>query len=379
MKLFHEGPRTDRAPSPFGGGSFEFYDSSAIPSACRVRDLLERWFAEYPAEHQAELRARFMKGTGFDGAFFELVVHALLRALGCEVAVHSAVASGRRPDFLASPGDETDPFFVEAISVSDISDAERRVEVWRDTLTDTFNALSIDFPWLWIAVGEIRGRPTGTISARQARRCLADLLARAGQGKIAAARAESQSRELAQGTCKGAGVSINLMLFTRPESLRVGPVGRLVVSRFGGFRWVRQASALYSAVDGKAGRYGRLDHPLVIAINGVSRWGIEWDDVMVALAGEPPHPDGVFSHDGRPKNTRLSAVLVTRSLYPTNIPMAPVRVYHHPHAAPPLGGPLLALPQAVQSDAGFLLTEGRSFADLFQLPPGWVGHFHEEG
>ena len=94
---------------------FEYVNRSAEPEIERIRNLLEQWFRDYPATAQKDVRKRFRSRNQdtHQSAFFELLVHALLRRLGCEVKAHPNIpGSAKQPDFHVCTGDRS--FYLEA-------------------------------------------------------------------------------------------------------------------------------------------------------------------------------------------------------------------------------------------------------------------------
>src|SRR2546426_234126 len=83
-RLFDVGTRTRAGPARFGEPSFTYLNESKRRPFDRVRSLIEEWFAEYPTEHHADLRARFrsVNRRQHAGASFELYLHALFNRIG---------------------------------------------------------------------------------------------------------------------------------------------------------------------------------------------------------------------------------------------------------------------------------------------------------
>jgi hypothetical protein len=83
----------------------------------RIRDKLNDWYAALPDDDES-VRRRFRKADPRQhyAAWWELYMHALLRALGFDVTVHPDVpGTDGHPDFLAERGKES--FYVEAVTV----------------------------------------------------------------------------------------------------------------------------------------------------------------------------------------------------------------------------------------------------------------------
>ena len=109
---------------------------------------------------------------------------------------------------------------------------------------------------------------------------------------------------------------------------------------------IDSSTPVQHAIQKKAGKYGHLDAPLVVAVN-VRDSIFDEDDEMQALFGKeqvtftrdrPDLPvrltrkaDGVWIKGGyRPRYTRLAAVLIFRNIAPWNLCDAPNCLYVNP-------------------------------------------------
>ena len=101
--LFDRINRTDAVPSNNQESMFDGLNRLAWKNAEKIRNLLDRWFDDYPVNHQKELRGRFRSPRNADhqGAFFELFMHRLLMDLGFKIEVNPLTHLSNTPDFLA--------------------------------------------------------------------------------------------------------------------------------------------------------------------------------------------------------------------------------------------------------------------------------------
>lgn len=85
----------------------------------RVRQVFNQWFSRFAVEQGNEaamdLKARFRSRRDFQfyGAFWELYLHETFARLGFRLDAHPETATGKRPDFEATRGD--DHFYLEAV------------------------------------------------------------------------------------------------------------------------------------------------------------------------------------------------------------------------------------------------------------------------
>src|SRR6202012_3159178 len=102
LKLFSETERTDPSPGRHGEDSFSFLDRVDQKFWARVRQELERWFAEYPAHDAKDLRGRFRDKdpARHYAAWWELYLFRVFRQLQFRVDVHPSLpGTPARPDF----------------------------------------------------------------------------------------------------------------------------------------------------------------------------------------------------------------------------------------------------------------------------------------
>src|SRR5437660_5270911 len=142
MSLFDDVAREYKGYKLPQESNFAFLNRSALLKFERTRTLLESWFHDYPAAHQASLRASFRsdRDTQHWGAFFELYCYALLRRQGFTVSVEQVVDTvvNRPIDFFVQK-DATPLFYLEATVATDANVVlANQKTVWE--LIDALNA-----------------------------------------------------------------------------------------------------------------------------------------------------------------------------------------------------------------------------------------------
>ena len=144
MLLFDDGERHYTEYKAPQESNFAFLNRSALPKFERTRTLMESWFHDYPAVHQASLRANFRsdRDTQHWGAFLELYCYSLLRNQGFTLSVEQIVdAAVNRPiDFLVQK-DEAALFYLEATVATDANQVlSNQRKIWE--LIDALNDLN---------------------------------------------------------------------------------------------------------------------------------------------------------------------------------------------------------------------------------------------
>jgi hypothetical protein len=118
------------------------------------------------------------------------------------------------------------------------------------------------------------------------------------------------------------------------------------------------------SIQNRAGLYGKIDLPYVIAVNVIDELGVDDIDIGNALLGEEQLkvvfrekkmirrspgrvPNGLWHGPRGPRNRRVSAALIAINLSPWNFAEALPMLWHNPWAAYPLARDIWPLPQLV--------------------------------
>lgn len=131
--------RTHLEPAKHNDNTYEYYNISARTDISKVRDILEKWFYNYPEEEKKELKSRFKKD--FDSSFFELFLYELFCKLGYNIIIHPDLPSSpKKPDFLISKNDLE--IYIEAKIVKSKTMEQEAFERKRNELYDNLNKLN---------------------------------------------------------------------------------------------------------------------------------------------------------------------------------------------------------------------------------------------
>lgn len=389
MPLFDEKERTYTGPALHGEPTFRWLNRSADEKAIRLRETLEGWFADYPGEHAADLRARFRSSDDAQhrGAAFELLLHAVLLALGHEVTVHpkTKAEASRQPDFLAEPPDG-EPFYLEATLVTGKSDQDRKAEQRKADVYDLLDDLESDN--FFLGVSE-RGTPAASPRTTKMRTFLEDKMRELDPDELAKVFEEEGGDALPRWPFDLNGWELEFYPVPKSPAAR-GPGARtLGIWGPGEARMVAPGDPVRQKLHEKAKAYGDLELPFVIAFDDLQPFA-DWESIEEALFGDlvtvvpmlasgRPGParlkregNGVWYRGDEPRSTVVNAALACLRLYPWNVTQAPVRVYHNPWSERPLHDQLEALPSARVSDDGRLqVSEGAIFGEILGLPENW--------
>src|SRR5205085_9975534 len=93
MQLFNDGVRTYEGFREPQESIYQFLNRSARPEYEETRNLLEKWFQDYPEPYKLNLSKEFSSKPDQQllGAFFELYCYTLLRIQGSDVKPQQVV------------------------------------------------------------------------------------------------------------------------------------------------------------------------------------------------------------------------------------------------------------------------------------------------
>jgi hypothetical protein len=383
LYLFDDHERTYIGPANHNESEFSFLNRSARSTISRVRDVLQNWFDQYPESDKRELRSKIR--DDFYSSFFELFLHELLRRTVTRVEVHPQTLSQRstRPDFLAEDS-SGNRFFAEAVVASDESTEEQARQRVQAVIYDEMNKAQVSDYFL--AIKRIINPHNLQPSGKRLRKWLHTQLSMVDYENVFRASSEGRLDDLPNWLYQDGQFTIEIELLPvsreRRGHLDHRPIGAYPLET----RWGGSERSLRNSLRQKAGKYGTLGVPFVIAVNTRSKWGTSRYEVMEALFGDiefvarqdeatlrpSQKPNGLWLSRRGPTYTRVSCVLVT-SVGPFNLPTAEICLYHNPWAQFPYGGELTKLPQAMMVKGKMQWLNGLSLGSALELVNGWPG------
>jgi hypothetical protein len=368
---------------------FTYLNFSARPGVQRIREMVDDWFSRYPEAHRAEFRARFREADDYHhrSAFFELFLNELLLRLKYQIEIHPEIRGiPRRPDFrITSP--EGTSSYLEAVLATDETREETAARARMNQVYDTLNRL--ESPDYYLGM-DLRGEPATPPSGRNMRNFL--------EQRIAGLRYEDTSELFRLEGIPGMphwryehdGWTIDFFPIPKSDQARGRAGARPVGLQAEGARLLETRASIRDAVLEKAGRYGELDEPYIVAVNVLSDH-MDRTDVMEGLfgyeqftfrveAGLPQDPQFSRARNGAwvgPKgiqNTRVSGALIFNNLTPSNLLWAEPCLYRNPWAARSFKGALDNLPRVQAKNAQEVeFLDGESLQSIFNIPEDWPG------
>lgn len=376
--IFDESVRTYRRPATQVETEYSFLNRSADPVAAKVRDLIENWAVRYPAPEGASLRRRLE--ADFHPTFFEMFMHNLLVASGCEVELHPEVHAERatRPDFRATfPSGER--VVIECVYPMGRSTAERSNDARLNVLYDGIN--EIRSAAFFLHLHEVTGLDQRQPSMKRLRQYIRERINSQDPDEAEAEVARSGYNALPTSIYRDGAFALEFSLWPKSAETRHEDADLIGVypaeTRWGGYGEVLRATLAQ-----KVGKYGLFEDPFIIAVN-TGRLMSSSPDELRSLYGNEGDPyvreyqiprkgNGIWLGGSGPLNTRLSGVMFGK-VFPWNLPVAPLRLYHNPWAQRPALGIPWRLSESFEQDGKLHWREGTTVGDLLGFPSEWPG------
>ena len=348
MLIFNQEERVRLEPARYSEGSYHYLNTSARPEFASARLTLEAWFRRYPGRHQRELLCR-LKSSDDDAhrsAVFELFLHELLLRIGAQVEVHPELPDGQstRPDFLAQLPNGT-RFYLEAALCYDASKEKRTAEARLARALDAIDQLPS--PNFFLEVKAVNWLPRTQVPVRRLRHELDAWLQVLDPDEVA--REYDRASVLPGFTFVHDGFPVRFEAIPKKPSARGKKGSRVIGMGPCRGRIVTVSQAIKRKVAQKAGYYGDLGHPYVVAIQVVP-FGVDSDDCSEALYGRSvgvcrsldhwPQTlitDGAWAYGGQPQNTRVSSALIVSSLCLWDMTHTQGMLFANPWAKLPIG------------------------------------------
>lgn len=384
--LFNEPRVEDSKSKSYSEPIRDFLDRSTTLAAVSCRALINSWFDALPDATASAPRARSDLAVRlsdeddlvFLAAFWELYLHASLKAQGFMLELDPPVRGtvshpDRRPDFLVtSPDGES--FYLEATRVKAIypgrlpqPDRVARLRDYLDQRPDPNFLVHLNF----------KSTHNTDIPMKQLAheiRLWLQTLDPDAQGSPAFVWEKN-------------GWKIKVLATPKPVDVRGVKDDILVGSHMGG-GGVDFAGPIEDALKEKAGRYGNLGRPYVIAVAIDSMPPIEGyvEEVLFGgtLSDETATPTRITQYvngffvpkEGRAFNTRVSAVLIGHRINPMTVATARPTLWRNPRGTQTHQLPALLWAERqmnLETRLSEQVQDGCDPRDLFQLGTDWPG------
>jgi hypothetical protein len=271
--------------------------------------------------------------------------------------------------------------YVEARVVTDPLDDEPGIQKRRDRVFGIIDAIAS--PDFWLSVDE--ETPPASDPPKHLIETLITVWLKTLSWEIERNRMEAGCTDYPERWFDFAGYRVRIEAVARPEHQRNGPGLRTVgATAPGKGAFIQPGKALRKAIKEKASKYGDLLAPFIISLNVMDSSVWSDDDIADALLGDDQIVDvkqsdgtwisetrrignGSFMHRKTAQNTRVSAILAFRKLYPWSLSAAEVRLFQNPWTKYPYKGVLSTLPTADDVNGIYVPKQGRSVRNILNL------------
>lgn len=380
--IFDVVTRTDASPKLSIETDFQFLNRSARAEMTRAREFLEDLVTSYPDPDDLINRFRSNNNSNFRSAEFELLLYSALQRQGFLLAPHPELPNGSssRPDFLVTTP-TGDSFYLEAVLASENSSDQTNQPLVATTLDVFTTASHANFG----VIVKTSGYPSTQPSRR---RILQKTLAWL----------DSLDPDEVQAAIDASGHDVMPTLVMTHESLEIsvqalplradrrGKASRLLAVQFGQAGWLDSWSPIKDAITFKGNRYGRLDKPLVVAVNFSGHHLVRLDE-MQALFGQEQivlstedldaeprldrAPNGAWVGKSGPQFRRVSGAWLFDNLCVYNVPSRRATLYLNPWATLPVPSDMLQFSHAIGVDGHMTWHDGVAPGQAFDLPDDW--------
>ena len=370
--------KIDQSPLCFENmpeSSFQCLNEIDWPDGVRIRRNLETWFKRFHHSAQKDLRGRFRSDNNHthEGAFFELFLHELITRLGFATNVHPVIAGVEtHPDFLICH--EGRSLYLEATMVGQRSGPFTRSPNEQNVI-DSLNTLCS--PYFYIGV-HMEGELKRTLRRKDVTRPFEELLVAHDPVDVQRQFDEKGMYSTPSERIECGNWSLEGWLYPiSPESQEKGNRRQHIVIEPYRATWTDSVTPVRKALTKKAGHYGELDLPLVVAVNCRDMFYNGHGNDLDVLFGKqqlmysvenpdlPPQivrkPDGIW-----PRHSKIDAVIMFQKVDLWNVQSASACLYLNPYknngsALPDI---LFRLPHAKGCDGVIQWFEGEEVAKL---------------
>lgn len=380
--LFSEEPRISVRELPYSASAYERLNRSRGEPARRTREMIDGWWLRLPDAARPQIRERFMDSAlaVHLGGFFEIYMHEVLRRVcsGVEADIGNDDTCRRRPDLHAVSGDAGFGVEVTAILGDDAVDPKDRARV--NQLYDALNRRLRNRNFLLEVNLRRSGLETpGKKLVSEIDRWLEPLdpdieIERRKAGEMPP-RLQLEHR----------GWVLDLKATPLQQDLRHRSDLRVIGSRVEGFeiasiddddldtlKPMDDVGPLHRGLVDKAGHgYDLREEPFVISALCAGPF-VEEMEIEMALLGGPGH-EGLWVKGGRPRYTRVSAVLTVTELTPVTSALVEPCLWLNPWAQRPLPVDLLPWRRIEFRDDGRPVETpaNRTTAEILEVGPNW--------
>jgi len=331
-----------------GWKSLTVHDDAPLVAA---REEFLSWLSKVPQPHQASWKGRLVSALDHPhySVRLELYLHHYFESNGWHIDIEpEMLGSPNKPDFRVSHGE--DCILVEAKAVLEEKSTAQQTQRLRQLADNLTNKLS-----RYIIIQPLSDLPT-SLPTRKIRNQVEQ-------------RAKTMADEVLEFDLRDVHLntpySLKVVILPKgSEPSEVGGIGGTV----SGVHTLAIGRRIRDALEQKAGKYGDIDVPFLIAVYGKGEFPVKTIDEVDALFGdrvflvptkgkgavtESRKPNGFFTsmRDGIHRHEQVSAVLFYRFKWLEDNHVHQIHIYHNPFAQRTINTSLFPeVPQMVPRD-----------------------------
>jgi hypothetical protein len=386
LRLFDEIERTETRPRKEREPTFDYWNTSARKAVGLLRSIIQEWFGSYPADAQKDLWARFRSpiDSQHQSAFWELYLHELFLGMGYALEVHPTIAgTANRPDYLVTAGREP-VFYLEATVAGLPSQENAGAEARLREVFDLVNKL--ENPDFYLEV-EHTGLPNTPPPVRGLRKDLEKWLKSLDVDPIRGAWRDGAFDKLPSLRRSHNGLTLTFRPIPKSRSAQGE---RAIAIAAGDAHLLTADEDIRASAESKAGKYGELTLPIVIAVNYAGDHCDDFDisnalfgreTLKVAKRSDGSYdwgpgrrlPDGFWFGKNGPRNLNVSAILIANDVNAYSAGTTTPQLIRNPYLDKMLALPFYLLPQLVPDQATRTMKriEGKEAKEFLRLPSTW--------
>jgi len=364
-------------PSNHNEEPYDYYIRSARSDISIIRDLLNKWFSDYPDNEKAAFKNAFKKQ--FDESFFELFVYKLFKKLGFNIEIHpTLVHSSKRPDFIVT----RDKFksYLEATVTKDKTHNELAMERKLNQFYDQLSEMQLN--GFLLAFDELLIKTKAQPSAKPVVAYIEKFLANHDSVALTSQLQIYGRSILPVIDFENDDLKLQVRAIPVESSDDMRPIGIYPQAFVGGGE-----EALKKAIDYKGRRYGKLDKPFILCLNCLdikSSGGLVWQNTIwgslaISWSEDPNNRNerlilknnGAFRDTKGPKLHQVSAVLLTK-VSPHSIAVADYCFYQNPFATYPVSFEGMDLNCQFVCKGKITESKGRTLSSILEISPDWL-------
>ncbi|MBI2165961.1 MAG: hypothetical protein HYU29_06110 [Chloroflexi bacterium] len=328
------------------------HDEPPLPAA---RQEFLSWLAEVPEPLQSKWRGRLKSDLNHPhlSVRLELYLHHYFKSAGWAVEIEPELSgTPNSPDFRITH--DADSILVEAKTVLDEQTITQETQRSRQLADNLTSSLSRD-----VIIQPLSGLPSSLPTKK-----IRDQIEQ---------RARTQTQEILEfdlsDVHQGTPYSLKIIILPRAsDSPEPGAIGGTI----SGVHTITIGRRIRDALEQKAGKYGLMDTPFIIALYvetmfpahteyeldalfGDREWLVPTRGVRVVTERRKPNGFFISVREGRRRHEQVSAVLFYRFKWLEDRHVHLAHIYHNPFALRPLNTDLFpGVPQMVLGDGGTL-------------------------